>query len=607
TFYFGTTLVGLTCMDVCDEYFAFGSDCGALFIFNRRINRPVNPLRTNYDEVITCLRLFSGESTLMAAGHRSGTVVLIRFPSASHLSRHKMDQTRLSAYHEGRRINCVEWTSDASKLFSADESGTVVITHVDFDNHLFEPSLVCNEGSPISCISYALTHLAIRSSRRIVVVDVASASIVVDISASIDESRSAECGIHLCEQVSNRALLVSSSKGIIYIFNDLTGELRSSNDLRDEVKRRMSCGCSKDFNKECGTWLNDGEALTRLYACGDSRFIYFYRRHVLLFSIAKESLVLEGIRCLREVELLKNSLVRDVAIDRASEPIALFLLTQDKRVIRLCSVPAAEHLTIVTEPIEEFGARTLISSLQKTTKLLPYAPTAAILNRLKEPSLPIPIISNILRSSGDISSKSSEASISGDSSCGELSQSAVASEATVNDASCEGKEDSIQVEANNATAGREVSPHAMRTSSEGASTEPAKNEDTMIGERIVVDWAVSQPNWLLENVNEMAKRVVDVVGGIGAQAEEGYIAMQTSPISIAPSVASDSLPYEQVGLLEEVTVRRTKKAPGRKKKSISEEDGIHRKLDSIPSYSEGFNSIDEETLSDIRKALLSAQ
>lgn len=39
----------------------------------------------------------------------------------------------------------------------------------------------------------------------------------------------------------------------------------------------------------------------------------------------------------------------------------------------------------------------------------------------------------------------------------------------------------------------------------------------MMGERIVLDWAVSQPNWLLENVNEMAKRVVDVVGGIGAQ------------------------------------------------------------------------------------------
>lgn len=79
--------------------------------------------------------------------------------------------------------------------------------------------------------------------------------------------------------------------------------------------------------------------------------------------------------------------------------------------------------------------------------------------------------------------------------------------------------------------------------------------------------------------------------------------MQTSPISTAPSVASDSLPYEQVGMLEEVTVRRTKKAPGRKKKSASEEDDILRRLDSIPSYSEGFNSIDEETLSDIRKGI----
>ncbi|VDK73001.1 unnamed protein product [Anisakis simplex] len=47
TFYFGTTVVGLTCMDIGDEYFAFGSDCGALFFFNRRINRPVTPLTQN--------------------------------------------------------------------------------------------------------------------------------------------------------------------------------------------------------------------------------------------------------------------------------------------------------------------------------------------------------------------------------------------------------------------------------------------------------------------------------------------------------------------------------------------------------------------------------
>uniref|UniRef100_A0A9J2Q034 Uncharacterized protein n=1 Tax=Ascaris lumbricoides TaxID=6252 RepID=A0A9J2Q034_ASCLU len=765
TFYFGTTLVGLTCMDVCDEYFAFGSDCGALFIFNRRINRPVTPLRTNYDEVITCLRLFSGESTLMAAGHKSGSVVLIRFPSTSHHSRRKMDQTRLSEYHEGRRINCVEWTSDASKLFSADESGTVVVTHVDFDNmdqtrlseyhegrrincvewtsdasklfsadesgtvvvthvdfdnHLFQPSFVCNEGSPISCISYALSHLAVRSSRRIAVIDVASASTVVDVSESMDESRQThdipqimkentasisgkenaasrtwreerrferkdavlchpleritdsttscilidvlnaaficaskcrigrcscvECGIHLCKQVSNRTLLVSSSKGIIYNFNYQTGELRSSNDLQDEVGRELVTLIFQTIGlRERQLCSSTNESYPTAVGNVDSRW------------------------------------VRDVAVDRASEPIALFLLTEDKRVIRLCSVSAPDHLTVATEPIEEFGARTLISSLQKTTKLLPYAPTGAILNRLKAngemptlsslPSLPIPIISNILRSSGDISSKSSEASVSGDSSCAELSQGGVTPEVVVNNASCEGKEDIAQKQANSdATAegaspqamkissegayksceasvsgdsscaelsqggvtpevvvnnasceGKEdiaqkqansdataegASPQAMKISSEGAYKKPTQNEDMMMGERIVLDWAVSQPNWLLENVNEMAKRVVDVVGGIGAQVEDGYFAMQTSPISTAPSVASDSLPYEQVGMLEEVTVRRTKKAPGRKKKSASEEDDILRRLDSIPSYSEGFNSIDEETLSDIRKALL---
>ncbi|VDK23804.1 unnamed protein product [Anisakis simplex] len=129
---------------------------------------------------------------------------------------------------------------------------------------------------------------------------------------------------------------------------------------------------------------------------------------------------------------------------------------------------------------------------------------------------------------------------------------------------------------------------------------------------MTLNWAVSQPNRLLDNVNEMAKRVVDVVGGLGVQTENGtYIAPAVSPVSAAPSMASDNLPYEQVGILEEVTVRRTKKAPGKKKKLSYEMDDdadeLLKKFDSISSYtSEDVSSIGEETLRDIRKVLLDA-
>ncbi|VDK19711.1 unnamed protein product [Anisakis simplex] len=132
------------------------------------------------------------------------------------------------------------------------------------------------------------------------------------------------------------------------------------------------------------------------------------------------------------------------------------------------------------------------------------------------------------------------------------------------------------------------------------------------GRNMTLNWAVSQPNRLLDNVNEMAKRVVDVVGGLGVQTENGtYIAPAVSPVSAAPSMASDNLPYEQVGILEEVTVRRTKKAPGKKKKLSYEMDDdadeLLKKFDSISSYtSEDVSSIGEETLRDIRKVLLDA-
>lgn len=43
TFFLGTTHVGLRCFDVSKSYFVFGSDCGALFPYNRRINRSATP------------------------------------------------------------------------------------------------------------------------------------------------------------------------------------------------------------------------------------------------------------------------------------------------------------------------------------------------------------------------------------------------------------------------------------------------------------------------------------------------------------------------------------------------------------------------------------
>ncbi|KHN85930.1 WD repeat-containing protein [Toxocara canis] len=597
TFYFGTTIVGLTCMDVSDEYFAFGSDCGALFIFNRRINRPVTPLRTNYDEVVTCVRLFSGENSMMATGHKSGSIVLIRFPSGQPASRRKMEQTKLSECHKGHRINCVEWTNDASKLFSADESGMIVVTQIDFDNHLFQPSFVCNEGFSVSCISYAFSRLAVRSTHRVTVVNVASASTALDISASIDEPTNDHCGILLCDQFTNPTLFISSQSGVLYNFNALTGELRARNNLQQEINDKVGCACFLGSNEEDSKSTDEEEeVLMRLYALGDSRVLFFFKRHAVVVSVAEENVRLMDVRCLREMQMLHNSELREISVDRWSQPVALFVLTGDKRATRFSSVAAPDYLTVASEPVEEFGARTLISSLQKTTKLLPYAPTGAILNRLKAngeihglptlPSLPIPLFSNIMRSSGDLSRKNSQISLDGDSSGTETHRGDTALTADGLREGC--GSDRYEAAEGDFTVGQAYT--ALKTVSDGkvVHNEAVKRGGSSEEQQVVLDWGRPQPNRLLDS------------------AENGYFAMQTSPVSVAPSVASDSLPYEQFGMLEEVTVRRTKKAPGRKKKSASDEDNATRRFDSLPSYTEDFSSIDEETLSDILKALLGA-
>lgn len=43
TFDFGTVSVGLTTLAVSPAYLAIGSDCGALFLFNRSLKRSVRP------------------------------------------------------------------------------------------------------------------------------------------------------------------------------------------------------------------------------------------------------------------------------------------------------------------------------------------------------------------------------------------------------------------------------------------------------------------------------------------------------------------------------------------------------------------------------------
>uniref|UniRef100_A0A915CMC0 WD repeat-containing protein n=1 Tax=Ditylenchus dipsaci TaxID=166011 RepID=A0A915CMC0_9BILA len=135
----GTTPVNLNCLDVSPSYVVLGSDCGALFLYNRKINSSVRPLRTNYDEVVSCVQLYcSTDKDYLAVGHKSGTLILLSFPSSdSTENNRKLKQSIQEDTHRGQSISCVCWAEDGNKLFSADRTGLVMMCHVDFLNDQF--------------------------------------------------------------------------------------------------------------------------------------------------------------------------------------------------------------------------------------------------------------------------------------------------------------------------------------------------------------------------------------------------------------------------------------------------------------------------------------
>lgn len=121
-------------------------------------------LRTHYDEVITCVRLASDDNDILAAGHKSGILVILRFPSNTTTSRRKVSspfgfiffilliffafqepvsEINILAFqiqqhlnpdlHQGSAITTLEWGGRGNWLYSGDSSGVVCGTFVDFD------------------------------------------------------------------------------------------------------------------------------------------------------------------------------------------------------------------------------------------------------------------------------------------------------------------------------------------------------------------------------------------------------------------------------------------------------------------------------------------
>uniref|UniRef100_A0A914X317 Uncharacterized protein n=1 Tax=Plectus sambesii TaxID=2011161 RepID=A0A914X317_9BILA len=372
TLYFGTAKVSLTCIEVSERFIAFGSDVGALFLFNRALGKFAKPLRTNVDEVINAVRIQSGETDVLAAGHKSGTVAVLRLPSSAPGANRKMQQHCLGDVHKGREVSCFDWSPDGSKLFSADSSGTVIMTMIDFENEVFHSTFVCAESSPIVQISYGLSRLAVSSEERSFVVDLANGCSIIQIGAS-SRSSQGKYGIVALVEEDTLKVVTSRPNCRLWVANGTTGHVDKTVIFAQQMKTAPLVCAPESLGSALDQAANDQPH------CVELGYLKKLSNDLLVASDSRTiSLVdLRRAKVLSKTSITSNELtVRSVCVDTSHGQSTVFVLLDKKHLLRLSDQPSpAEFINV---PAPGVAASFLSGSFLPTK-------TSALLSKLKPP------------------------------------------------------------------------------------------------------------------------------------------------------------------------------------------------------------------------------
>ncbi|XP_031622315.1 WD repeat-containing protein CG11141 isoform X2 [Contarinia nasturtii] len=173
--------LNITCIDALPEFLALGSDIGIIFWYNRR-NGNVQKLRTESTAAITCIRLVSSVEYMVAAGNTNGEVSIFQIQKelpAELLAAHELAATALITSNPIERytikdayrgaITCVEWSKNGMKLFSGDNHGVVVLTSIDFGQHISKSIKVINENFGIVQMQFHNPWLLISTLYRAII------------------------------------------------------------------------------------------------------------------------------------------------------------------------------------------------------------------------------------------------------------------------------------------------------------------------------------------------------------------------------------------------------------------------------------------------------
>lgn len=129
---------------------------------------------------ITCIRLVSSVEYMVAAGNAHGEVSIFQIQkelpvelashelAASLITSKPIERYTIKDAYRGA-ITCVEWSKNGMKLFSGDNHGIVVMTELDFSQHISKSTEVINEKFGIVQMHFCNPWLLISTLYRAVV------------------------------------------------------------------------------------------------------------------------------------------------------------------------------------------------------------------------------------------------------------------------------------------------------------------------------------------------------------------------------------------------------------------------------------------------------
>ncbi|CAG9539955.1 unnamed protein product [Cercopithifilaria johnstoni] len=552
TYSSGTSKTKLTCFDVGHNYIVFGSSCGTLFPFNRRLNRSATPLRTNTDDLITCVKLSSGEYDLLAAGYNSGGLAILNFPTGKPGSIRKLEQTLSFDGHKGHAISCIAWAEDGKKVFSADDAGVVVVTSVDFIHNVFQTTFISLEHSCVMQLTHACNLLALCTIRRVAIIDEKFFDSVLE----IDQDQQKVIGIHVMVAKSCEAeLFVLQSDGFIIIYDIFHGEKKGSFSVSKNIMAEMT---TTDFStaNRLQQWRSC------VLAVHSQIFIVYFYNYIVLLDFKDKSTMLSSF----DVDSLFHDKTFEifVCVDPKFSCLTIYVLGPDNRVFRLSSNEVPSYLTESREIPMEFTSRNFLTSFQKATKLLPNASKDVFLDGLKV-AKEMNIFSTLRN----------------------FSLPALNSVPDLNFI--------LQDNSHNSLCDR-----SSDTNSDGNKSNIVVHQDKNNISKHFEQMQIQRNN-IIKNVNSVARTLVDTVGSFGTQVEDGFL---VQPIYDTDTVDVEEtlFPVEQAGILQEIMVRRTKTAPASKRKKTKKVNDIDRHS-SLDSSKEDLIPVDEHMLKNIKGAL----